>query len=355
MVGIPRLRKKGISKRLLKIEKRRRYELKKSTFTKSQNSKKSSNKPHHDSTTLVEVPEIFCIVQNPTGVSNFFKNLDKVAALSHFLIDYRDVKVIKPDALLYLLSWMDRRQKHYETKKKLYANYKYFPKDKECRDIIENSGLTKYVQGVKNQENSDVFKIIQGQKAEGKYIKGVIKFVMEKLSLEKSPKVLYNIISECLGNVAEHAYKPRKLQKTWWLMAKFYDNGQKYVRITILDDGFGIIDTIKKSLSEIASRETNFAIKKIAEKIGFRSGKDLGVDDNQLLLSALTRDSLRSSTKSSFRGKGLPFILDQNESGVIRNLKIVTNRAIFDSEQNHENHNSNFNGTLLVWDVFKNG
>ena len=75
-------------------------------------------------------------------------------------------------------------------------------------------------------------------------------------------------------------------------------------------------------------------------------------DNSDILYRAFLR-KYGSSTQLVNRNKGLPCILDKFNSGLIKNLKVITNDVYLDFNNIKEKHKMNnpFSGVLFYWEV----
>lgn len=271
-------------------------------------------------------PYIFSITNNPTETIEYFEKIKKTAYINHNLyIDIKEIKVITPETILYLLSFLEKT-----TKNRKIIIKGNVPADIKCKKIFLSSGFYDYVDSVySTPKNIDILSIKSDNKIEGRIAKQIIDFACGKLELKRGAvtKAFYTTILECMGNTRQHAYASNKAKYAkWWLVA-YYDDEHKCVYFSILDNGKGIPYTARKKFYEIF----------------------FPISDTKIIRSVLNGD-FRTSTGLKYRGKGLPTINKFMKQNLIQDLMIVSNNAFYKADNEQEIIlEKKFDGTLICW------
>jgi hypothetical protein len=183
-------------------------------------------------------------------------------------------------------------------------------------------------------DNNNVLSIKSDKIVDGAIAHSVINFSTEKLNRKNNggSRSIYGTLIETMANTRNHAYGVNRNDKKWWLIS-CYDEENKRVNFTFMDNGIGIPFTLRK----------NFKEKFIDPFINKQN-------DGKLILSAL-KGEFRTRTKKHYRGTGLPKILNYSKEKQIENLIIISNKGYVEcnSEQSIE-LSRKFYGTLLSWD-----
>jgi len=80
----------------------------------------------------------------------------------------------------------------------------------------------------------------------------------------------------------------------------------------------------------------------------------LGFKSNADILKEILLGNVRSRTRLSYRGKGIPGIFKAFKRGQLRNLIIVTNDVYANvGEERFETLNIGFEGTFFYWEIVR--
>ncbi|MCP5246650.1 MAG: hypothetical protein H6937_12170 [Burkholderiales bacterium] len=172
------------------------------------------------------------------------------------------------------------------------------------------------------------------------------KKLFEKYSQTISEEVrsgLFDSMSEAVTNSIQHAYPCSHItkcdcQKGWWMFAKKIDNT---LTVVIYDMGIGIPTSIerKPEIKEILANP----IRKLRKK-------------NDSLLIKIAAQSRRTTTKMSYRGKGLPDMLEFVRRSNIGEF-IIFSRAgslIYKAQEEIEignDYSIPIKGTFIAWNI----
>ena len=136
---------------------------------------------------------------------------------------------------------------------------------------------------------------------------------------------------ELIANAVEHGINNKNIN--WWLTHEI-DRERKEVKYTFVDMGLGIIGSHKKAGLPI--------------KYKF-------LPDKYIMLDSLFA-KLRSSTKESNRGRGLPQLRTMIENGFVSDAILISNSVSlrYDNERFVATKNMYFVGTYYSWVINKN-
>lgn len=330
------IRKKN--NRIKKTKHRKNEMLKKFIFKKLNHLKKHRKiKGGIGKSKLIKAPKIFSIFENPNELLEIFQEIRDHCKKNRkkLILDMSDIEKLDVGSLIYLKYVVyDIKERK---KKNITLNFKS-PKNKELKKKIYNSGFVTYskkrfyMQKAKENsknyltiEDNDNFKIQRGFKLDPELIRKILLFIDSKKDGAK--KILYPIIHEMMENTILHAYgeteKPE--YKDWYF---FSEHNPKEIKFIFLDTGQGIVETAKKKWFDI------FKI--------FNKESDI--------LKEVLLGKHRTQTNKSFRGKGLPHIYEEAENNNILNLKIISNKACFNLNNNND-LKKDLVGTLFYWEI----
>lgn len=178
-----------------------------------------------------------------------------------------------------------------------------------------------------------------------------------QLTTANIPDGLYDVLSEALTNVRQHAYPdgglPEALRR-WWLFARYVEpagDEPGNLFIGVYDLGIGIQASLRDKLT--AGERALDYLKWLTEKFGAEAGPTRALD-RALLETAI--EGTRSSTGLSFRGNGLPEMRDfvlSTESG---RLLIISGQSQYVCSARSQQSTTTscqepIFGTLIVWSV----
>lgn len=140
---------------------------------------------------------------------------------------------------------------------------------------------------------------------------------------------LYEILIECMANTKNHAYKANQPKYDWWLF--IYKKPNNVTSITFLDLGIGIFNSYP-------------VLHHVRLKKHIRSNVNI-VED-------LYSGKIKSRTKSSQRGKGIPHIYNHSQNSNFSKFYLITNN-VFSNMKTGEKFKleHELNGTLYYWEL----
>jgi hypothetical protein len=277
---------------------------------------------------ILTAPEVFSVQDNFLETMLYLKKVDSFAWHGRKgLVDLSKINKITPDAVLYLLSCIDRQQ-DLHTSNNIKGNA---PENEYCKKVFLKSGFFRFVNSnYKHQEDIDILSIRTGKLVSAKEAGAVVEYVRRKFKLERNQmtRATYVTIMETMNNVHEHAYYERGNDR-WWLMA-LHDNTCDRIHFTILDNGRGIPATIRRKIPD------------------YFTGND------GELIKATFSEKNRSETRLPYRGKGLPKIKALFDRELIKNLVVISRNGYFNSEDDiAKNMNIEYKGTIISWDFIR--
>ena len=287
-------------------------------------------------------PKKFSIIDNSTEIIPFFENMKNTIYKSQLVfLDMTEIDNLTIETILYILAIFE----FFNSKNIKYSISGNIPKNKECAEILLNSGFYKYVKSkfTNNKPNDDFLQIESNNIVCGGTAKQVMLFIIKHLKKSRIElQDMREILIELMNNSVEHAYrKEMKKNSKWYLMAK-YDSINENIKFSFLDIGEGIPNTVNRNHKE--------KIKMILDKI---VPLNLNIEDSFLIQSALDGE-FRSETKQGHRGKGLPTIYEASKGNYIRDLIIFANKGYVNCANNYkEDIVSTFKGTLFTWKYIK--
>lgn len=254
----------------------------------------------------------------------------------HLELDMSSVRIVDIGALSLLLAKVNEITK---SRKVIISGN--FPLDNNARDYIEKSGFLDYMidlTGRKFERHSDNFLVrIGDKKTDNENVGYLIKKCMKVITgTESHYPPVFSIIQEMSGNSVEHANIDNK---NWLLGVNFQRNdvGEiEEVLFTMVDVGFGILNTINRKWSTL-----------IYEGLKLTSKTDI-------LFRAFER-KYGSSTEEINRNRGLPLIKTISEKKQIIELKVITNNVFLDFENTGESKvlRKGLPGTFYCWKINK--
>ncbi len=249
-------------------------------------------------------PEIFSFLDNTGPTVEFFlgyiKEMVKGISGEKFFFDSTQVQEVTLDALAYIIALSKNMLKK---KINCFVISGNIPIQEKPREIYIESGFLNFFRSKTNQlpPNTKRFKLVSGNRSKGEISKEICDFVITSLNKDRIyTQNLQNNLIEMMLNASVHAYVGDEIMEpTWYCCSEYSDNR---VRITFLDTGMGIANTVRKNFFEKAR---------------------LFTDDADLVYSAFNGD-FRTTTEEDHRGNGLPSIRDSALSGYYDRFMVLS-------------------------------
>ncbi|MEG0836041.1 MAG: hypothetical protein RR413_11415 [Christensenellaceae bacterium] len=287
----------------------------------------------------VKAPENCSVSENTEETLAFFnvviETIQKSTVHDKIYFDLSDTKHLTIDAVMYIIALITNMRRIRGCRIECSGNV---PKCEDARLTLEKSGFYKFVSSNTKgnvREDTKTVQITSGTRADGVLVGNLCDFVQNtSMATRCSTKRLYPMILELMTNTNQHAYKGENglMIENWYVFAEKCAEGLRFI---FLDTGVGIPKTIRKKVTEKLSTV-------------------IQNNDAVLIASALRGDELRSETRKSYRGKGLPQIYDDCKMGTIKKMLIVSGRGICRLLQDGtiEEYTSSvaFQGTLFSWE-----
>lgn len=275
------------------------------------------------------VPRNFVLSANVNEVLNFItrvKNISKVH--KRIFIKLRDVENITHGTIAMLLSVIGELKEL-----GVYVSGDY-PRKKDVRKILEQSGFFNHVNGLIDDENKVTINTIltKGKEVvDSEETAPIVTTAMKTVfgeSYRNQP--LQGLLVELMANTVNHAF-PEMKNRRWWLSVN-HDLEKNKVSFAFVDNGAGIIKTL---------------FLKFRQKIEI-----MFISGNPELLNSAFMGKVGSRTKLGNRGRGLPSIYKKYSKKNIRRLAVITNDVLLDFDENKiVQLTSSFNGTYYYWEL----
>lgn len=272
-------------------------------------------------------PRVFTIKENKEEVLEFLRKL-KETKKKKIGIDLSEVEKINIGAITLLTSISFYLN---EKKVSVFGNK---PKEERARTFFEKSGFfslmkTKNIPNQSPDSKNTIFSMGMAE-TEPTRIASMIENAMETVYGKRMPnKDLYRILMEMMSNSIQHAYEHKK--NTRWWVAINHNLVEKKVSFVFLDNGKGIIKTLKPEFLQKLKQIT-------------------GVNSQDEILQKVFDDKIGSSTKIEGRGRGLPAIYKVREH--FSNFVALSNGAYLNFEHELKETVSNqYNGTYYSWEL----
>ena len=264
---------------------------------------------------------------------------DNITRHGVVVINFKEVTKVNAGALSLLLSVIqDLTDLNIQVKGNM-------PDDLKARQEFIDSGFLEFFKNIKGGGTKSESKnkiIVKGhdktnQIRTGEEIKKAMKTVFDK---EIFNTVLQGTLIEMMANSLNHAFPDEKgweeyffepfvNDKRWYFSAS-HDREQKKVQFSFIDNGAGIVNTIKRGY-----------FRKIVENV---TGTDI--------LKKAFDGGYQSRTDQEERGLGLPLVKKAHDTGAIKYLKVLTNGYLYDFDnQIGTNLTTEFQGTCYFWEL----
>lgn len=331
--------KRNVRNKLFHDKQCRKYSIRKSR-------KRKTKKVYHktNTTVVVEAPAVLNLFDETETTLAFFSDVvNKISKCGYegcLSFNLSAVESISPDAIMYLIAIISNSKRIRSFRIQCKGNV---PNNNSAKQMFYDTGFFDFVNSKgKNPERKSEFMTIRtGRKSEPTIATEFCDFVNHRNGKNaKNTKKLFPMLIELMTNTVQHAYGSNlygdaKMLANWYIFAQDVGNS---IRFIFLDTGLGIPRTVGKRL--------------------FETFKDVfsSKTDAVYLKSALTGKVLRSETGLPYRGNGLPEIYRTCCTGKIKELSIISGRAICSvSGTTAETRTiaSPLEGTLFSWNVTK--
>lgn len=291
----------------------------------------------------VVAPKNFSFLNNTEDTVNFINKLDDYfKKKKSVFVNLNGVEEIDYGAITVLLSVM------VEFKIARINFNGNFPLNKLVRNKLENSQFfDRLNQHVISESEYSI------QKENQIFTRGN-KMVMPTLGynvIQESSKTIWGEKRRCFGvqrtllelmqNTHNHASLAKEGDEFWWVSVN-HNIPEKKVSFVFVDYGQGIFESLS---NKPTGNKWSGYVQKIKSLVGY--------GNNAEILQKLLNGELHMTvTGQSFRGKGLPGIMQVLKRNQISNLYIISNNVFADVvKEDYHLINKKFNGTFLYWEL----
>jgi hypothetical protein len=286
---------------------------------------------------IIEFPENVRLIENPNKVLPYFNLAFKYFnKRNNVEFDLSNVNHFSPESLAFFTACVaDKRFTN-----NMFAKGE-LPKSKILKQLFMESGFFDHVSlgnGSVNPKSSENNKLIHNEtnnKVETGIASEVCSFVMKKIGFEFEDDMepLYVTLIEAMQNTNNHASANSNDSYNWWLYT-YEDRFNHLLHFTFLDIGVGVFNSLS----------VRNWMEKLKKAANFTSNLNL-VDD-------LINGRIRSSTKRTDRGKGIPQIYDSSLDSIFEDFYILSNDILMNTKSNKRVLLSEeFHGTLYYWTI----
>jgi hypothetical protein len=289
--------------------------------------------------------EYFELLVNTKEVIDYISVLKSYKKVNHIVktifIDLSNVVKIDIGAVSLLLSSIKELN--------IFAIYikGNLPLNENAKQFIIKSGYLEHMSNLSKKLRKDIrtftsdnLILMSGtSKSESRKIGECIKKSIEILTgtSHHYPPV-YGMIQEMNGNSVEHAYRNKK----HWLLGINIDTINNKIIFTYTDNGFGILNTMKRKFSSLINDVFKFK------------------NDIEILNGLFDREYNSRFKQQYNRNKGLPVIKKTFVNEKVNNLLVITNDVYLHfGNKTSLKLDSTFSGTFYYWELdietIKNG
>lgn len=282
--------------------------------------------------TEVLAPRVFAL-ENLDSVVRFINDTEKRCGVENsksLKVNLDEVVAIDFYAISLMLSMLNRlSHKH--------INYwGTYPDNVNAKNFIIDSGflnvMKSNIRKPANQRFGNQIFMVGKDSVDshriGKAVRESIAFIT---GTEGAYPPVYDNMLEICANSVEHANQ-YSVDKNWLVSISFEEDKVHYI---LTDTGLGILTTLKRKRSQ-----------KFKEVVTAKS-------DSEILYDVFHK-VYQSVTGEINRHKGLPIILESFVEGFVSNLKVLTNKVLYDFDTNTSVElQHGFKGVLYSWTVSK--
>ena len=282
----------------------------------------------------VVAPSVFSIINNPEEAMGFFVNLELYSSKYNLTLDLSQVETITTDAIAALIATVRRLEVPVRGT---------LPVNGDAQRMLVESGFFSHARSMQELPKTRRGSIEQqrSKMVEPTVAKELVHFGTKGVfGASQKNTAAYSTLIECMANTRNHAAgrenpnkpKVKKTPETWWATV-YADEGRKKVCFTFVDTGVGIFRSVRLGM-----------VRKVYDFLGGKKDTDI--------LQDMLHGRVPSSTRFSYRGKGLPFINRLATEGRITSLVIVANDVFANvSLGDFAMMRVPFRGTLMYWEI----
>ena len=286
-----------------------------------------------DNAKTIIAPRIFSLQESTDKTVQFLESIKTNATKQTLFIDMSGVRKIDSEAVAAFVAMME----HYGAN--VIGNQ---PTNQPSNKRLHDFGFFDQVEGVTSRGDAGrIRQYSSGREVDLESIQGLISFAMGKLGRDEKHVPSYRIFAESTENTYQHAGGDSAGSISWWA-STYYDDSRQVVCFTSIDFGCGILGSIPVNSS-------------LQKKIAMHLGIWNRLDDAGRLKRMLKGEEAPSRTGQLHRGRGLPSMREECIRGLVKNLTVVSNKAIArvadDTYETYETLDCEFSGTCVYWEV----
>ena len=289
---------------------------------------------------VVRAPEIFSIIESREKVIEYIDKIFEYSSQDKFVVMDMGA-IIKTDALtvsLVIAIMTDRRESNINSFVKHVA-VKIPTGNSQPAEIFRKCHFNDTV--TKRIADQNYFMSRTDNVVNMKYTNEIIEFAINR-GISDAKTILNPVLVEIFSNTNNHASIDQ--EKIPWYLS-IMDNGNSLC-FSVIDLGIGIFESLK----------TNQAIKNLPKR-EYDVVNDMYDNEQSKYLSLQIPNGVYSSTKESYRGKGLKEIYEKaNSSTTCKKFVIISNKAMVNLLSINTIQNDSgfsFNGTAFYWEMKK--
>ena len=292
----------------------------------------------------LDAPSNFSLLDNTEQVVAFIKEIDRCFELRRdIFIEMTKIQNIAYGAIVVLLSKLVQFRS-----KKIRVNGN-FPQNKEAKKMLKESGFIDYLYKANIEEKNEYYiddKICThaNRIADPILSDSVIKNMSKLLWGEERRCIgVQRVFLELMQNTNNHASEIAG-EKMWWssiVPVKGLDGHTEKICFSFIDYGVGIFSSLANKKKGIFLG----VIDKIKKIFG-------DINDAEMMRLLLRGEIHKTATGKTFRGKGLPGIYNALKKNDISSLRIISNYAYADVENDiYKTLQNDFSGTYVYWEL----
>lgn len=247
-------------------------------------------------------------------------------------VDLSQVEQIDLCTIVMLLSVMD-----YLSQRGVFVQGN-FPSNEKAYNLIKDTGFLSFVKVINERtktttsEPHGIIANLGRSIFDAEEVTKINSKALRHIGNEDLSKYLYGLVGEMGGNTIQYAYNDEKHYIYGYMPSEKDD----YVTFIFADAGYGILNTLRKSL-------------------GNRFEELLKKQTKTQILQGAFMQKYQSRSGDSNRGLGLPYIKQLSDQKIICDLKVLTNSVWldFDKFETSQLLGHNYNGTVYIWKIYK--
>jgi anti-sigma regulatory factor (Ser/Thr protein kinase) len=274
----------------------------------------------------LRVPERFSLLENTEEVLRFAEDCKQIRFkdVQRLGLDFTDVVDISEGAMALMLSIIHDLNGHNITVGGT------IPADAAAKERFIQSGFLDFFSSSHKRNKHKNTILVNGgsiidQASSAPEVQDAMETVFGKKTRNQK---LQGMIIEMMTNSVNHAFNEKR--DTKWYFSIFHEEAEKKVKFCFVDNGAGIIKTIRRKFTERIPTLFN---------------------GEEIIKKAFNGD-YGSRTRLPERGTGLLTIKSNLDENIITNLRVITNNFFYDfKKQTVTELVQKFNGTFYFWEL----